>query len=156
MARCVKAILLAWALVLPAVADAPSPAPEPLTYYAGMPGRLTADQDAEGGNAFASALIEVWRDETVDLRDFGRRLAAVTMHKSGGWQSPEIPRRTPAPDWSFATNEDETRVALVLGDDEVAAGRVQVKFLREERPQATPARAELATLLAGLFPPMHS
>ncbi len=114
MARCVRAILLAGALVLPAVADAPSPSPEPLTYYAGMPGRLTADQDAEGGNAFASALIEVWRDETVDLRDFGRRVAAVTMHKSGGWQSPEIPRRTPAPDWSFAANDAETRVALVL------------------------------------------
>lgn len=48
------------------------------------------------------------------------------------------------------------RVALILGEDEVVSGHVQVKFLREERPPATPARAELATLLAGLFPPLHS
>lgn len=114
MARCVKAILLAAVLAAPAIAETPSTAPAALTYYAGMPGRLTADQDGEGGNAFASALIEIWKDDGVSLRDFGSRLAALTMRKSGGWQSPEIPKRMPEPDWTFADDGDESRVALVL------------------------------------------
>lgn len=43
-------------------------------------------------------------------------------------------------------------VALVLGDDEAAQGMVSVKFLREERPQATVSRGELVAFLraAGL------
>lgn len=43
-------------------------------------------------------------------------------------------------------------VALVLGDDEAAQGVVSVKFLREERPQATVSRGELVAFLraAGL------
>lgn len=124
MARAWAAWLLAAVLAAPAAADRATSAPEPLTYYAGMPGRLTADQDAEGGNAFASALIEVWRDETVTLRDFGARLAAVTMHKSGGWQSPEIPKGTPAPDWSFGADAGEDRVALVLVNADYAQSGV--------------------------------
>ncbi|MGQ0502249.1 MAG: histidine--tRNA ligase [Panacagrimonas sp.] len=44
------------------------------------------------------------------------------------------------------------RIALVVGDDEAAGGTVNVKFLREDRPQAAIARPELASALAGLFP----
>lgn len=44
------------------------------------------------------------------------------------------------------------RIALVVGDDEAAAGSVQVKFLREDRPQAVVTRSELASVLAGLIP----
>ena len=47
-------------------------------------------------------------------------------------------------------------LALVIGDDEAAAGTVQVKFLREDRPQRVIPRSELgqelASLLTGLFP----
>ena len=46
------------------------------------------------------------------------------------------------------------RIALVIGDDEAAAGTVQLKFLREDRPQAALSRSalcqELASLMAGL------
>lgn len=45
------------------------------------------------------------------------------------------------------------RIALVIGDFEAAAGTVQVKFLREDKPQLALARSELAALLAGLFAP---
>lgn len=48
------------------------------------------------------------------------------------------------------------RIALVIGDDEAAAGIVQVKFLREDRPQAAVARSELSEVLAGLIPRIHS
>ncbi len=98
----------------PSMAQAAAGPPEALTYYAGMAGRLTTDRDAEGGNPFASALVHLLRDDTLRLRDFGTKLAALTMNKSGGWQSPEIPRRVPAPDWSFAEGAGEDRVALVL------------------------------------------
>jgi histidyl-tRNA synthetase len=43
------------------------------------------------------------------------------------------------------------RIALIVGDDEAAAGTVQVKFLREERPQATVTRSELLSQLPGLL-----
>lgn len=43
-------------------------------------------------------------------------------------------------------------IALVVGDDEAAAGTVQVKFLREDRPQSALSRPELDSFLAGLFP----
>ncbi|MGQ0620801.1 MAG: histidine--tRNA ligase [Panacagrimonas sp.] len=43
------------------------------------------------------------------------------------------------------------RIALVVGDDEAAAGTVQVKFLREDKPQVSLARSELVTVLPGLI-----
>lgn len=48
------------------------------------------------------------------------------------------------------------RLALVVGDDEAVAGTVQVKFLREDRQQATVAHAELGAALAGLLTPTQS
>ena len=42
-------------------------------------------------------------------------------------------------------------VALVLGDDEAAAGTVQVKFLRQDRPQAVVPQSQIAAELAPLF-----
>jgi len=38
-------------------------------------------------------------------------------------------------------------LALILGEDEVAAGEVAIKFLREDKPQQTLATTDLATLL---------
>lgn len=99
--------------------DAPDAPPAPLMYFAGMAGQLTTDRDSEGGNPFASALVEVWRDEGLGLRDFGAQVAAATMRYSGGWQSPQVPKRAPNPDWRFAAEDGaaeggEDRVALVL------------------------------------------
>jgi len=39
------------------------------------------------------------------------------------------------------------RIALILGEDEVASGTVGVKYLREDRPQKTVAQSELSGLL---------
>ena len=39
------------------------------------------------------------------------------------------------------------RIALILGEDEVASGTVGVKYLRENRPQKTVAQSELSGLL---------
>lgn len=107
-------MMLVGAFASTALAQTPAKPPKALTYYAGMPGRLTTDRDAEGGNPFASALVEALADEALTLRDFGTKLAAVTMDRSGGWQSPEVPRRVAEPDWSFGDDAGEDRVALVL------------------------------------------
>lgn len=86
----------------------------PLFYYAGAAGRLTTDRDRQGGNPFASALVEVLKQPGLTLRDFGARMAATTFMRSGGWQSPEVPKATRTPGWRFSANPDERRVALVL------------------------------------------
>ena len=41
------------------------------------------------------------------------------------------------------------KIALVLGEDEAAAGTVGVKYLREDRPQEAVVQSDLAGLLAG-------
>ena len=58
-----------------AFAQAAPAVPSPLFYYAGQPGRLTQDRDRQGGNPFASALVEVLRKEPETLQDFTARLA---------------------------------------------------------------------------------
>lgn len=42
------------------------------------------------------------------------------------------------------------RVALIVGDDEIAKNTVGIKFLREDEPQQNVSRAELPAWLAGL------
>jgi len=41
------------------------------------------------------------------------------------------------------------KIALILGEDEAAAGTVGVRYLREDRPQEAVAQSDLAGLLAG-------
>ena len=42
------------------------------------------------------------------------------------------------------------RIALILGEDESAAGTVGLKYLREDRPQETVAQSDLSQLLASV------
>jgi hypothetical protein len=79
-----------------------------------MPGRLTMDRDRLGGNPFASGLIDVLKDPTLTLRDFGQRLAGATQQRAMGWMQPDIPRHVDNPGWRLAPNPQERRIALVL------------------------------------------
>ncbi len=90
----------------------PAPA-EPLFYYAGQAGRLTQDRDRQGGNPFASALVEVLKQTPITLADFGGRLAAANAKHSGGWQQLQMPRKLSDPKWRLGS-EGQKRVALVL------------------------------------------
>jgi histidyl-tRNA synthetase len=74
-------------------------------------------------------LAESLRDAMPDLR--------LCLHCGGGNFKAQFRKA----DRSGAT------VALVIGDDEAAQGVVSVKFLREERPQATVSRSELVAFL---------
>lgn len=91
-----------------------TPAPtEPLVYYAGAAGRLTQDRDGQGGNPFASALVEVLKQTPLTLRDFGGRMAAANAKYSGGWQQLQMPKNLPDPKWRL-DDDRQKRVALVL------------------------------------------
>jgi hypothetical protein len=79
-------------------------------FYAGQPGRLTQDRDRQGGNPFASALVEVLRQKPETLKDFTALLAASNARHSGGWQQLQFPKTLP--NWRLAG--EGKRVALVL------------------------------------------
>lgn len=110
-----RAFMLAFvAATLGVAAAQTTPAPAgPLFYYAGQAGRLTQDRDRQGGNPFASALVEVLKQTPLTLADFGGRLAAANAKYSGGWHQLQMPRKLTDPKWRL-DGADEKRVALVL------------------------------------------
>ena len=75
------------------------------------------------------------------VRDVLGPSARVSLNVGAGKPGAQIKR----------ADKSGARIALVIGDDEAAAGTVQVKFLREERPQATVTRSELLSQLPGLL-----
>jgi hypothetical protein len=97
-----------------AIAQTAAPAPAPLVYYAGQPGRLTQDRDRQGGNPFASALVEVLKEERLTLADFAGRMSAANAKYSGGWQQLQMPRSVPDPKLRIDNAAGGKRVALVL------------------------------------------
>ena len=80
------------------------------------------------------------------VRDALGPSARVALNVGGGKPAAQFKR----------ADKSGARIALVIGDDEAAAGTVQLKFLREDRPQAALSRSvlcqELASLMAGLSP----
>jgi hypothetical protein len=92
-------------------AQTAAPPPSALLYYAGQPGRLTQDRDEQGGNPFASAVIEVLKRTPESLADFTADLAASNARHSGGWQQMQFPKKLPF--WKMDA-KGEKRVALVL------------------------------------------
>lgn len=86
--------------------------PTALIFYAGQAGRLTSDRDREGGNPFASALVEVIVQKPLTLARFTERMAIANSIKSQGWQMMDYPRVLPSP--KVRLDRGEKRVALVL------------------------------------------
>jgi hypothetical protein len=106
--------LLVAASVGAALAQTSTPAPQALVYYAGQPGRLTQDRDRLGGNPFASALVEVLREERLTLESFAARMSAANAKFSGGWQQMQMPRTVPDPKLRIDDAAGGKRMALVL------------------------------------------
>ncbi len=85
--------------------------------FATRSGGTTLDRDAQGGNPFASALIDLAEQAHADLGTFAAQLRAATESRSGGVQSPEwlaLPDRSP---WSLHRSPfdpPESRTALLL------------------------------------------
>lgn len=109
-----RAFLAAATAFSASTAHAQTPAPAPLIYYGGLAGKYTIERDNLGGNPFASGFIDVLKDKTVTLGEFGVRLAGATSIRASGWQQAQFPRTVPLPTWRFSAKGEESRVALVL------------------------------------------
>jgi caspase domain-containing protein len=84
--------------------------------YATSSGGTTIDRDAQGGNPFATALIDMSTEESLPLHRLLPRLRSRTMELSGGWQTPE--HTASSSTWCLCHRpsvvDSERRVALVL------------------------------------------
>jgi histidyl-tRNA synthetase len=86
----------------------------------------------DGATAQAMLLAEQVRSELPELR--------LQLHCGGGSFKSRIKK----------ADKSGARMALLLGEDELAEGRVTLKFLREERDQLSLAQDALAKTLASL------
>ena len=85
--------------------------------YATRSGGTTIDQDARGGNPFATALIELSTQADDNLAGFARRLRTLTRERSAHHQDPTWTALPARRKWSLAMPEaahTECRSALVL------------------------------------------
>ncbi len=91
------------------------PAATPII-YAARSGGTTIDQDARGGNPFATALIELSAVADGSLAGFARQLRALTRERSAHHQDPTWTALPARRKWSLAMPEANTecRSALVL------------------------------------------
>lgn len=102
-------------------------APAPLYFYAAARGGTTLDEGEGGGNPFASAFVELLDTNELTLGALGTRLAALTEHKSGGWQRPDLPALAELASWRIIPKRvAEVRQALVIVfSDYSASGGMQ-------------------------------
>lgn len=88
----------------------------------------------ESGRRRAQILAE-------EVRDWLGPTRRVALNVGGGKPGAQIKR----------ADKSGAQLALVVGDDEVTAGTVQVKFLRQDRPQTVLDPSTLAQELANIF-----
>ena len=88
---------------------------ETLLFHASSSGKQTLDQGEGGGNPFASSLIDVLAQPHAALGDLPATLHRLTVQKSGGFQTPDVPAGAARADWSLVpATSGERRIALVL------------------------------------------
>jgi hypothetical protein len=86
-------------------------------HYATSSGGIAFDSGKEGGNPFASALIEVACEQGLGLQEMAVQLCERTTLKTRGDQVPEFVSSDNLPDWTLqggAISRQERRDALVL------------------------------------------
>jgi hypothetical protein len=87
----------------------------PGVFYASQSGGDALDQDAEGGNPFASALIELLGRPVLWVSTLRRDLVPLTTRKSGGFQHPDVSFAANAPEWQVKPIATPSRrLALVF------------------------------------------
>lgn len=86
-----------------------------LVYHAAQSGRETLDEDAAGGNPFATAFVETLAGAPLDLAAFDRELRRLTRHHSDGYQEVDGPPPEGRPGPAVGGSGDaRRRVALVI------------------------------------------
>ena len=75
---------------------------EVLLFQATSSGLRAEDRDAEGGNPFASGLIQLLRQRRLSLSDFPAALKRLTFAKSREGQTADVGRSTRNKSWPLA------------------------------------------------------
>jgi hypothetical protein len=84
------------------------------TIYASQSGRATLDRGEDGGNPFASALVELLNRPSLSLDELVGQITTITQQKSGGYQLPDISGIRGASNWAIKpSRSDSKKVALV-------------------------------------------
>lgn len=84
------------------------------TIYASQSGRATMDRGEDGGNPFASALVELLQRPSLTLTELIDQIAAMTLQNSGGYQLPDISGIRGASNWRLKpAHSNGKNVALV-------------------------------------------
>lgn len=87
----------------------------PAVFYASQSGSETLDQDDEGGNPFASALIELLGRPSLSYSEFCSGLITLTKEKSNGFQVPDVAAIIASNAWRIKPfPASAKRVALVF------------------------------------------
>lgn len=95
------------------------------TIYASQSGRPTLDRGEDGGNPFASALVELLNRPSLTLAELVDQIATITQQKSGGYQLPDISGIRGASNWAIKPSKsDNKKVALVATFSQYTAENV--------------------------------
>lgn len=164
MRRITRRTLAAGLVALPTLAHAKTPGPR-VQFWATASGGETLDGPNGSGNPFATALIETMGDAALDFYDACEQIRERTYTLSNGFQAAETLNYERAPEWRFAPQGRERRVALVLIFSDYSASdaaaslpgaatdgaRIERAFAGaqfETRLVANASRAQLASELA--------
>lgn len=130
-------------------AQAAAESAAPLYYFSGEARHETIERDDQGGNPFASALIDALKEPELTLGRLSQRLALLTFQHAGGWQRPELPRRLPdAQRRLVAPNENRVALIIAVSDYSKSPGVLSLSGARtdEARLKARLAAAGFATV----------
>ena len=103
----------------------------PHLFYGTSPGRPALDGDEQGGNPFASSLIELAADPSARLRSWPSLLRNKTSQRTAGAQVPQAQPGSGDRGWRLAEPfgaTPESRVALVLVVSRYRAPQVEPLF----------------------------
>lgn len=88
---------------------------ETLVFHGSQSGERTLDRDAEGGNPFASSLIELLARPSLALDRLPASLRRLTARKSNGFQRADVPATVAMKNVALVpAKAGERRVALVM------------------------------------------
>src|SRR6516164_7727540 len=88
---------------------------ETLVFHASESGKQTLDQGEDGGNPFASALIEIMEWPSLTLSLLPKALRELTRQKSKRFQSADVPATVPQGNFVLIpAKKGERRIALVM------------------------------------------
>lgn len=106
---------LVLSIALPCLVWGDQRSEDPVFVYASRSGKPTFDADANGGNPFATAVVQLLARQPLSFAAFKTDLAVLTRDASGGSQRPEVVGGDRLSSWQFLPKpEAQTYAALVV------------------------------------------